>query len=67
MGKYKHNELSKQIIDFIEENYGDRAVDKVDVEGLADACLLGIEACIDDMMEAAKEQAERKRGRHHVV
>jgi hypothetical protein len=67
MGKYRHNELSKQIIDLIEEEYGERAVDKVDVDGLADACLLGIEACIEDMMEAAKVQAARRRGRHNTV
>jgi hypothetical protein len=63
--KYGYNcdELVKMLIDIVAEEYGEKSVDKVDVEGLVDACLLAQEACVEKMIDTAREQAELKSSR----
>jgi hypothetical protein len=60
---YTCDELSKILIDIVSEEYGEKSVDRVDIEGLVDACLLAQDAYVEKMIDTAREQAEPKSSR----
>ena len=56
----RKEELIKLMVDTIEDNYGIKAVDKVDLESLADSCINRLYDQLDNTIHLALEQATNK-------
>lgn len=59
-------ELIQRVVDLVEEEYGVKAVDKIDAEQLADNCLERMQESIQTMLDVARIQASPE-GRSKVI
>lgn len=56
-------ELIQKVVDLVEEEYGEKAVDKIDAELLAEKCLDRMRDSIIIMLETARMQVDTERSK----